>query len=474
MNNSKPIEITTRLYEWMAKLSGKKLPVFAATARSLADVSRDKDSSAEDLSNIILHDSAMTARILRIANSAHYNPGGDPIETVSYATVVLGFEQVRNLALTVSMIDTVLGVEPKKQIEKETICAYHAAVQAQRLIKDARAATLEAVYIGALLHRLGPLMFWCFPFDHGKMLLNAYDQFEDPKRAERAILGFALDDLTTALVSEWHLSPLLERTLVLRESKGGDERAISIGSRIADNIHHGWESASIRQEIHAAGKHLDISTTEARNHVYSSARIAKDGLESFGFSRTQSLTPPESKIQAKPVSQGPDNSKLELRIIRQLTKMLGGDMDINRVLLTALEGIYRVLEMDQVVFAVADSKQARLHAKIMIGKRRDSIINSKSKGHSTGEYLKQLLATDEPQWMTSKKLLGLKKDAIDPLLTELGAAEFFIYPIVVRGRPIGVVYADRYAHQTPLRRENLQSFCHLAEHSALAFKILSR
>jgi HD-like signal output (HDOD) protein len=147
------------LSEWVARLSSEEMPAFAHTARSLANVSRDQDSSSNDLSNVILHDSTMTARILRIANSVHYNPSSIAIETVSYATVVLGFEQERNLALTISMIDTALATKLQDQIQKEMICAYHAAIQAQRLVTSAEETDLEAIYIGALLHRLGPLMF---------------------------------------------------------------------------------------------------------------------------------------------------------------------------------------------------------------------------------------------------------------------------------------------------------------------------
>jgi len=126
------------------------------------------------------------------------------------------------------------------------------------------------------------------------------------------------------------------------------------------------------------------------------------------------------------------------------------------------------------VLGVGDREQLMLRARIMIGKRREAIVGSKNIGRTTGEYLKRLLDASEPEWMTSEMLQDLKQHAMDPLIKELGATEFFIYPVVVRGRHIGIVYADRYAHQTPLTSENLQSFCHLAEHAALAFKILSK
>ncbi len=474
MNTAKKIPTNECLDEWITRLSAEELPAFAHTARSLAFVSRDEDSSADDLSNVILHDSAMTARILRIANSVHYNPTGDPIETVSYATVVLGFEQVRNLALTISMIDTVLDVEPQKQIQQEMVCAYHSAVQAQRLVSDSDPSRLEAVYIGALLHRLGQIMFWCFPFGRGEALLEAYSQFEDRQPAERKVLGFNLDDLTNALVSEWNLSAMLERAMQSEEAVPKEGNAISIGSGIADNIHKGWESSTVKSIIDEAGTHLSVSSAEARNHVYESARVATEGLESFGFPQTHNLLPPENIEESTEENPQQDSTELELRILRQLTHMLGENMDLNRVLMAVLEGIYRVLDMDQVVFAVVSPKSNKLKAKLMIGKRRESIIRSENKDFTTGEYLKQLMASGESSYVNSKKLKEFSKEAIDPLIKQLGAQEFFINPITINNRSIGVIYADRYARQTPFTKANFKSFCHLAEHSTLAFKILSR
>jgi HD-like signal output (HDOD) protein len=100
--------VKSPLEAWIARLGTEEIPAFAHTARLLASVSREDDSSANDLANVILRDGAMAARISRLANRARFNVSGRPIETVSYALVVLGFEHVHNMALTISMIDTVL------------------------------------------------------------------------------------------------------------------------------------------------------------------------------------------------------------------------------------------------------------------------------------------------------------------------------------------------------------------------------
>jgi HD-like signal output (HDOD) protein len=69
----------------------------------IMDVISRKNSSATDLTNIIESDPALTARILTVANSAYYG-FVKKISTISHAVVVLGFKEIQNIALGMSVI----------------------------------------------------------------------------------------------------------------------------------------------------------------------------------------------------------------------------------------------------------------------------------------------------------------------------------------------------------------------------------
>ena len=102
---------------------------FAHTARSLGQI---------------------TVSALRTAESLLCNASGHSIETVGYAVVILGFEEVRNLALTIAMINSVSIQSIKKRCNTKCVCAYHAEVQAKQLAEPAESDNLAAVYLGAL------------------------------------------------------------------------------------------------------------------------------------------------------------------------------------------------------------------------------------------------------------------------------------------------------------------------------------
>ena len=62
----------------------------------------DPTSCAADLGQVIEKDQALTSRLLRLANSAFYGFPGK-IETVSRAVSIIGFKQLQELVLAMSV-----------------------------------------------------------------------------------------------------------------------------------------------------------------------------------------------------------------------------------------------------------------------------------------------------------------------------------------------------------------------------------
>lgn len=89
-------------------LNEEDMPVFAHTARSIAAASSEDDIPTAQLAQYILRDSSMTARILRLANSVYYNPGGQAINTISRVILFLGFNVVRSMAITIAILEPLL------------------------------------------------------------------------------------------------------------------------------------------------------------------------------------------------------------------------------------------------------------------------------------------------------------------------------------------------------------------------------
>jgi hypothetical protein len=79
------------------------LPTLPTVVAKMIELIDDPKSSARSLSRLVKTDQVLTARILKLANSAYYG-FPNPICSINLAIVVLGFETIKNLGLSVAVI----------------------------------------------------------------------------------------------------------------------------------------------------------------------------------------------------------------------------------------------------------------------------------------------------------------------------------------------------------------------------------
>src|SRR5208337_426860 len=142
--------------------------------------------------------------------SMYYNPYSKRINTVSRAVLKLGFNAIREICLTISLIEAALSSRHKGKVALEVARAFHAAVQARTIAIRRGLPQPEEVFIAALLTRIGHIAFWCFAGEVGDRLDSEVLNTESEEQAEINVLGFGLRRLTLRLSQEWKLSDLLE------------------------------------------------------------------------------------------------------------------------------------------------------------------------------------------------------------------------------------------------------------------------
>lgn len=168
----------------------------------------DPRCSAEDMGRVINQDPALTARLLRIANSPLYGVAGK-IDTVSRAVTLLGTRQVQALALATSAVRAFDGI-PNNLVSMESFwehsiyCALAARTLAMECLKPKR----EAVFIAGLLHDIGQLVLYYRLPELSSQALVAV--MEGPgeleaQEAERDLMGFDHAEVGGELIRRWGL-----------------------------------------------------------------------------------------------------------------------------------------------------------------------------------------------------------------------------------------------------------------------------
>ncbi len=270
---------TFGLNDWLERIRDREMPIFGRTAEQIRLVTYSDKAAVSELAESILRDPGMTAKLLRISNSVIFNTSGEQITTVSRAIVMLGFDMVQEIALTVAFVDTFLHGPVRERVLREMARSFHAAVQARWMAMKRFDEEPEEVFIATLLYRFGELAFWCFAGEAGDEIDRVLEADpQSPGDAEYAVLGFRLRQLTVALASEWRVSPLLRRVLKGSHSRQSREQGIVIAQQLAEGFEAGWDSNLAMERMKEVARYLNVPVSdiivEMVDNATDAARIA--------------------------------------------------------------------------------------------------------------------------------------------------------------------------------------------------------
>lgn len=472
---------------WVQKLGESGMPVFAHTARDISHVSDSRETSASELARVVLQDAAMTAKLLRVANSPVFNPMGKTISTVSRAVVVLGFQEVRSICLSIAVVESMLKGKRKQRVAEEMARSFHAAVQARAFARKRKDQSAEEVFIATLLSHLGDMAFWAFAGETAGEMDEALHRRADeqPETVQQDVLGFVFRDLTLSLGREWKLGELLEQSLQGRTDRNPRAGNVTLGYELAVASEKGWRSPDVKKLLQRIAENLYLPVEEVGKLVRANAEEAADTASFYGAAVASELIPvpgdrrghhaeETSQEQAAPVYLQPD-PMLQLTILRELSTLMEGKPNINTVLEMVLEGMYRGIGMDRTLFALRSPDQRFIMGRYALGMDNEKlrrIFQFETAGQQANVF-SHVVDKRQSVWLRESDNAALQRLVNDQVAEVTRGADFFVTPIEIRGKVIGVFYADRQPSGRELDAESFSSFRHFANQGNLALTYLS-
>lgn len=145
------------------KMGGKlSLPSLPEVIVRLQELIRDPDCGMKDLGEAMASDPPLTARVLRITNSAFYSLRA-PILDIRHAAAILGLDAVHNLLMQVGVLQLIdkigsgPGFDPRELWKHSVLTAQVAARFPDRLMRGTKTAE---VYVCGLLHDIGKFVIF--------------------------------------------------------------------------------------------------------------------------------------------------------------------------------------------------------------------------------------------------------------------------------------------------------------------------
>ena len=194
------------------------LPEVCTRVNEMVD---DPHATFSDIGAVISQDTALTARLLRIVNSAFYGITVR-IETVSRAITIIGARELRDLMIATSAVKLFDKI-PNDLIDMTTFWRHsvYCGVVARLLASRCDVLHSERLFVAGLLHDVGSLIIYHKIPDLAREALLAADRNSGVLyQAEQEVMGFDHAQVGGELMREWRMPATLQEAVEFHHDPG--------------------------------------------------------------------------------------------------------------------------------------------------------------------------------------------------------------------------------------------------------------
>ncbi len=216
------------------------------------------DGSVAEVARLVGADPALSARLLRLVNSALYGPRGR-IDDVLRAVTLLGLQQVHDLVLAMSLQATFAGIRPARlDMQRFWRRSLLTALAARAAAQAAAQPMSERMFVIGVLADIGHLVLYQTVPELAALAQREADAgAEALDAAERRVVGCDFAEVGAALMDRWQLpdrfagaigTQMLPR---LGGAFAADAAALHLARRIAEADAKGERSADAAASVEA-------------------------------------------------------------------------------------------------------------------------------------------------------------------------------------------------------------------------------
>lgn len=176
------------------------LPVIPKVVQALIVSFGETDVDIDQVSRTLASDQVLTAKVLRLANSARYG-GQRKIGSVQEAVVVLGFNALRTLVLASGLTGAFKAPE-NFDLRQFWRNSFAVAALCKWLARPARLDP-ELAFTCGMMHNLGALLIHLLAPDQAARLEASGERDEDLSELQQQALGYDFTEAGAALAERW-------------------------------------------------------------------------------------------------------------------------------------------------------------------------------------------------------------------------------------------------------------------------------
>lgn len=455
----------------------------SAIAR-VVQMATSEDQGTHDLAHYVLSDVALTQRILRLANTVRYRTAaGTAVTTVSRAISLLGFDNVRTVALAMLLVDALASSDHAYSVRVELEASLCASLVGREMARHSFYQGAEEASIGALFKNLGALLVASHEHDRYREIdaLLATGK-HTPAQAAQMILGCSFDALSEAVLGEWKIPDVIMRAqrppeagaLKLAVNRGEWMRQVASFSldvaRLLGKTATPDDTPEAQALLARYGTALNIGAAEL-DELFESVRFELTSLlQSMNLQPVPRRAPRDDKGGLPNVlvlatlgggeeedkgcypSGKPKNARdLLLAGVQDVTQMrASGRHKVNDVVMAVLETLYTAMGFRFATVVLKDVRAGQYRARASFGPGEARVQEGfafplTANGEKSARDLFYLAMENDADLVISDARSARIRDLLPAWHKGLlpDAQSFIVLPLVVGKVQLGLFYADR-------------------------------
>jgi eukaryotic-like serine/threonine-protein kinase len=496
--------------------SKSDFPALSSIITEINKIVGSETDSANKLARVILQDFALTNKMLRLVNTVSYGQFGGNINTISKAVVIMGFETVRNIAMSLIMLDFMQNKALAHHLKDGVVGAFFAGVVATQLAVGRNIRDAEELMICSMFQSLGKLLVTYYFFDESQEIDKLVEQGLDEDQAAVKVLGLTCNEIGMGVAKSWNFPKRLLAGMEklplgepLKKPKTDEEHmratvnmanelcaiaatAPQEKSQALNRLRLRYQPAvevserrlneAIESGLHELSRRaltLEINTARSPllkkvNH-WSGADVEQPVAETKISTGMNGVHGIESALEAgetRDDAARPDPETVMGAGIQDVTNTLVDDFNLNDVLLMVLETMYRGLGFKRAIICIRDNKLNVMAARMGLGEGveaaiprfRFNIAFTPDVFHLAIEKGVDIVIENIDAESIANKIPAWYRKLVD-------AQSFILLPIVINKKTLGLFYADmKNAESLKLSERQLSLLRTLRNQAVLAIK----
>ncbi len=472
----------------------KRQQDFPALSESLVKinslVSRD-DTHAQELANVIATDFALTNKILKLVNSAYYRGSKPEIKTISQAVLMLGFDEIRSIAMSLMLIDHLHNKTKAKRLKDHIVSSIYSGILNKDLAAAIDLPNTEEAFLTGTFYQLGELLTLYYFYEDAEEIEDLVrNQGISREDASRQVLGVSYEKLGEAIAREWKLPQYIIQNMKpyqvqqkSRKTKLSPEEKLNaittLANELADTLEDedntAWRKDAVRvwkhysKDLGLADDLLIRLADQARNNLIDVNHIFKIDLHnSEVMKKVERMANPQLEetvidktvvIETSSVTP-PRRSAREILLAckNNILAEMANKNDLKNILNTFMHDVHEAFDLERVIISLYNRQQQEMQAYLGVGITESFLKQFRFKVGGKNKDVFSVACHKGVDIFINDTEVFERKTRLPPWYRQIIDAEtFMLFPMQLNNKPVGMIYLDKNKKsELVIEQENLK------------------